>query len=68
MPEKASGCKLIHLFKRNNCKVHKKPYEKHKVKNKHFDPGAVRTDCHPADPVAEPEGMREQPDFVKMKK
>jgi len=38
------------------------------MEHKHFDPWAVRTDSHPADPVAELEGMREQPYFIKMQK
>jgi hypothetical protein len=64
--EKAPCSEPVYLFERNNCKVHEKPDEKHKVEHKHFDPGTVRTDCHPADPVAELKGMREQPDFVKV--
>ena len=44
MFEKTSGCQLIHLFERYNCKVHEKPDKKYKLEYKHFDPGAVRTD------------------------
>jgi hypothetical protein len=53
MPEKTQGRQLIHLFEGNNCKVHEKPDKKYKMEHKHFDPGAVRTDSQPADPVAE---------------
>jgi hypothetical protein len=37
------------------------------MENKHFDPGAVRTDRHPADPVAELERIRKKPDLIKCK-
>lgn len=41
MPQHTLGCKLIHLFKGNNCKVHKKPDEEYKMEHKHFDPGTI---------------------------
>jgi hypothetical protein len=36
------------------------------MEDKHLNPGAVRTDCHPADPVAELERMRKKPDLIKV--
>jgi hypothetical protein len=57
MSEKTQGCQLIHLFEGNNCKVHEKPDKKYEMEHKHFDPGAVRTDSQPANPVAKFQGM-----------
>jgi len=68
MSEKVSCRQPVHLFQGYNCKVHEKPDKKYKMKHEHFDPGAVRTDSQPADPVAELERMREQPDFIKVQK
>lgn len=68
MPEKTQGRQFIHLFEGNNCKVHEKPDKKYDMENKHFDPGAVRTDSQPAYPVAKFQGVREKPEFIKVKK
>ena len=38
------------------------------MKHEHLNPGAVRTDCHPADPAAQFKRMGEKPAFVKIKK
>jgi hypothetical protein len=57
MSEKTQDRQLINLFERNNCKIHEKPDKKDEMEHEHFDPGTVRTDSQPADPVTKFQGV-----------